>query len=92
MDKNLRNYCLMIIGVCFFAFFLGNGAIPTDIMEARHLATAREMVETGNWLVPTMNGELHIEKPPLPAWIAASVELVLRRPLWPYSCSCSSNG
>jgi 4-amino-4-deoxy-L-arabinose transferase-like glycosyltransferase len=40
-------------------------------MEARNFVTAREMIEKGNWLVPTMNGELRIAKPPLPTWITA---------------------
>ncbi|MCD7900057.1 MAG: glycosyltransferase family 39 protein [Bacteroides sp.] len=46
-------------------------------MESRNLATAQEMVRTGNYLIPTMNGELRLEKPPLPTWIAAVVEQVL---------------
>jgi len=43
-------------------------------MESRNLITAREMTEKGNWLIPTMNGELRLEKPPLPTWEAAIVE------------------
>ena len=43
-------------------------------MEARNLATAQEMVKNGNYLLPTMNGELRLEKPPLPTWIAAGIE------------------
>ena len=30
-------------------------------MESRNLITAREMVSEGNWLIPTMNGELRLE-------------------------------
>ncbi|MEL6986445.1 MAG: glycosyltransferase family 39 protein [Bacteroidota bacterium] len=41
-------------------------------MEARNFTTAREMVEFGNWLIPTMNGELRLEKPPLPTWLTAA--------------------
>ncbi|MGQ1910701.1 ArnT family glycosyltransferase [Marinifilum sp. RC60d5] len=40
-------------------------------MEARNFVTAREIIEKGNWLVPTMNGELRLAKPPLPTWITA---------------------
>lgn len=69
--------CLIIIIVCFFAFFMNNHIIPADLMESRNLATAQEMVRTGNYLIPTMNGELRLEKPPLPTWIAAGVEHVL---------------
>ncbi len=69
--------CTLIIAVCFFTFFIHNTIIPADLMESRNLATAQEMVRTGNYLIPTMNGELRLEKPPLPTWIAAGVEHVL---------------
>lgn len=69
--------CLIILAVCFFAFFINNNIIPADLMESRNLATAQEMVRTGNYLIPTMNGELRLEKPPLPTWIAAGVEHIL---------------
>ncbi len=67
---------LWIIVLCLAAFFLNNNALPTDIMESRNIVTAREMVQDGNWLVPTMNGELRLEKPPLPTWIAAAIESI----------------
>ena len=51
------------------------GVIEVDSMEARNLVTAREIVARNNWLVPTMNGELRIAKPPLPTWFAALVSL-----------------
>ena len=53
-------------------FFANTGALPTDIMEERNVVTAREMVRDGNWLVPTMNGQLRLEKPPLPTWVAGA--------------------
>lgn len=64
----------IIFIVCFFSFFVNNQVIPADLMEARNLATAQEMVTYGNYLLPTMNGEPRLEKPPLPTWIAAGVE------------------
>lgn len=67
---------LTILVVSFFAFFINNRVIPADLMESRNLATAQEMVRTGNYLIPTMNGELRLEKPPLPTWVAAGVEHV----------------
>lgn len=62
--------------LCFVAFFANNGFLRPDIMETRNLETAREMVEGGNWLVPRMNGEYRLEKPPLPTWIAAAAQAV----------------
>lgn len=69
-------YLLLILVVCFFAFFVNNQMIPADLMESRNLATAQEMVREGNFLTPTMNGELRLEKPPLPTWIAAGIEII----------------
>jgi 4-amino-4-deoxy-L-arabinose transferase-like glycosyltransferase len=40
-------------------------------MEARNFITSREMIDNGNWLLTTMNGEARYEKPPLPSWITA---------------------
>ena len=72
-DRNLFYYSILLV-VCFFAFFINNDIIPADLMESRNLATAQEMVRNGNYLLPTMNEELRLEKPPLPTWIAAFVE------------------
>ena len=58
-------------------FFANLDALPTDIMESRNIVTGREMVSDGNWLVPTMNGELRLEKPPLPTWISGIVESIV---------------
>lgn len=68
-NRNLHLFLLLLIA--FFAFVVNNGAIEANIMEARNLTTAREMLQKKNWLEPTMNGELRLEKPPLPTWIAA---------------------
>lgn len=68
-NRNLHFFLLLMIA--FFAFMVNNGAIEANIMEARNLTTAREMLQKNNWLEPTMNGELRLEKPPLPTWIAA---------------------
>lgn len=60
--------------VCLFAFFVNNEIIVPDIMEARNIVTAREMVYEGHWVVPTMNGYIRLEKPPLPTWLTAFTE------------------
>ena len=68
-----KTFVIILAIITFFAF---NDALPTDIMEARNIVTAREIASDGNWLVPTMNGELRLEKPPLPTWIAGAIEEV----------------
>lgn len=70
-----RRRLALLAVFCAVAFFANNTALRPDIMEARNLQTAREMAEGGRWLVPTMNGELRLEKPPLPTWIAAAADI-----------------
>ncbi len=65
---------LLYSGILFTAFL---GSLPADIMEARNFVTAQEMVEYHNWLIPTMNGELRLTKPPLPTWITAAWGMVV---------------
>lgn len=43
----------------------------TGINEGRRALTALEMVRNGNWLIPTMNGHIYIDKPPLLYWLMA---------------------
>lgn len=47
------------------------GLIQTNIMEARNLISAREMVHDGHWIFTTLNNMPRYEKPPLPTWITA---------------------
>lgn len=62
---------LVVALVALAAFFPCNHVLEPDIMEARNLIAAREMVEDGHWIVPTLNGDLRLEKPPLPTWLTA---------------------
>ena len=71
-----RTTKIFLIVICLITFFANIGALPTDIMESRNIITAREMVSDGCWLVPTMNGELRLAKPPLPTWTGGVVELI----------------
>lgn len=63
---------IIMLGVVAFSFFFNLSIQEADIMEARNFITAREMVSDGNWLIPKMNGNVRIEKPPLPTWITAA--------------------
>ena len=59
-------------------FFTNLTVDEPDIMESRNFITAREMLADGNWLIPTMNGELRLEKPPLPTWITAAISSLFK--------------
>lgn len=44
--------------------------------EPRYAQVSREMVDTGEWVVPHLNGETYAHKPPLIFWIAAALRTV----------------
>ena len=39
--------------------------------EGRYAEAARAMVLTGDWIVPRVNGQIHLENPPLLYWLTA---------------------
>ena len=47
-------------------------------MENFNLETALEMTRDGHWLVPTLDGQVRIKKPPLTEWITACGILSLK--------------
>ncbi len=54
------------------SFFLFLGAIPlTSPNEGLYAETAREMLETGERIIPRANGVIYLEKPPLLYWSSA---------------------
>ncbi len=74
--KRATIHLLLLFVLTLFTFIANNGALEANIMEARNLTTAREMLDKGNWFEPTMNGELRFEKPPLPTWATAVTMMV----------------
>lgn len=76
MTRERTTRICLLATLCIITFFVNNHIINTDIMESRNIITAREMVYDGNWIIPTMNGEPRLEKPPLPTWITAVAEMI----------------
>lgn len=58
----------------------GIGAAPLwDDDEPKNAACSLAMLDSGDWVVPTFNGELRVEKPPLVNWVQlAGVSLLGR--------------
>ena len=73
--KNSYQYLILIL-IGIVTFIVNNDTFVPDIMESRNIITAREMVYDNNWIVTTMNGELRLEKPPLPTWLTALAEVI----------------
>ncbi|WP_310397609.1 glycosyltransferase family 39 protein [Hymenobacter sp.] len=64
---------LAVLAVCGCNFFAHLGALEMGLMEVRNFVAAREMAAGGSWLIPTMNGQLRLAKPPLPTWAVATL-------------------
>jgi len=66
---------LVLFGLLFLTLFLFlikvDSVALLDPDEPRYAACAREMIETGNWIVPYFNGEQRLNKPPLFYWLIA---------------------
>lgn len=71
MKINEKSNVVILGFLSILAFFINLGLRPATLMEARNFITAREMVESGNYLVTTLNGNLRFEKPPLPTYLTA---------------------
>jgi 4-amino-4-deoxy-L-arabinose transferase-like glycosyltransferase len=67
----------LVAAVCFaLAAVAFVGGRPLTVHESRLPQTAREMLATGDWLVPRSGGRPWLERPPLPIWIVAGFEAV----------------
>lgn len=70
---NLRHRALIFLALYFLILlFPGTALHLRESTEARYGEIAREMVATGNWLEPHLNGIKHFHKPPLAMWGMAS--------------------
>jgi 4-amino-4-deoxy-L-arabinose transferase-like glycosyltransferase len=71
MTNRTRTDSILLAGFCAFLFFYGLtqfGLIGAD--EPRYAQVAREMLERGDLVTPTLGGQPWLEKPPLYYWQA----------------------
>src|SRR5947199_727639 len=74
MTARTRTDILLLAGFCAFLYFYGLGQfglIGAD--EPRYAQVAREMMERGDWVTPTLGDHPWLEKPPLYYWEAGLV-------------------
>src|SRR5688500_5012370 len=71
---SVRRSSIPVVLLAALAFFagLGRGAIA-DNDEAFYAESAREMVESGDWLTPHFNYEPRFQKPALYYWLTAVI-------------------
>lgn len=61
---------LLVTAVAGSVLLPGTGTAPLwDEDEPKNAACSLAMLDSGNWTVPTFNGELRVEKPPLVNWV-----------------------
>jgi 4-amino-4-deoxy-L-arabinose transferase-like glycosyltransferase len=66
-----RTELLLLIACCIFLLFYGLGAFGLlGADEPRYAQVAREMLDRGDVITPTLNGKPWLEKPPLYYWQA----------------------
>lgn len=58
-------------GSLFILFFNLWGRTLENHDYLRYAEVAKEMIQTGDWIVPRLNGEIFIHKPPLLFWLIA---------------------
>ena len=64
---------LALFALAVLLLFTGLGELGlTDRDEGSNAEAAREMLESGNWVYPTLNGEPRFAKPVLIYWLTAS--------------------
>jgi 4-amino-4-deoxy-L-arabinose transferase-like glycosyltransferase len=77
-DHPFRPSAPLLLALWFLALPLLLAGLGTPVarrtQEARVLETAREMLDSSTWrrwMIPRLNGEIRMQKPPLAYWLAA---------------------
>ncbi|TWT71470.1 glycosyltransferase [Crateriforma conspicua] len=65
----LLEFGLLLVAAVFMLTNLGYPLIDRD--ETRYAEIPREMIATGNWILPQLNFQTYYDKPPLLYWLCA---------------------
>ena len=70
-SKNYKGLLFATAALGLLIFFWGLGSQSLlSLNEGRRALVIKEMFSAGHWLVPTLNGELYLTKPPFFYWVA----------------------
>src|SRR3954470_5930661 len=65
--------CAVVILLCAALYLVGNGRVSLwDRDEPRYAQASRQMLQSGDWVVPQLLGQPRINKPPLIYWCQAT--------------------
>lgn len=67
---------VVIAAVIFLAGIISPPALMDDV-DAVHAQISRNMIQSGDWVIPHLDGVAYMEKAPLPYWLIAICYLVL---------------
>ena len=67
---------LIVAAIVFFGCIISPPALMDDV-DAVHGQIARNMVQSGDWVIAHLNGVPYMEKAPLPYWLIAICYLVM---------------
>ena len=71
---------VVLIAIAWFGFLDHRKLINPD--EGRYAEIPYEMVNSGNWITPRLNGLKYLEKPPLQYWVTAATYKVFGFSEW----------
>ena len=66
---------LLLIALVIGTYFVRGADLTIRGEESRWATVAREMIQTGNWIVPRQQGEPFLSRPPLGNWLIALTSL-----------------
>lgn len=77
---------LAVVALTAIWFALAAGRPVTNPDEGRYAEIPREMLVSGDWVTPHLNGLIYIEKPPLQYWMTALAYSILGPNEWSARC------
>lgn len=75
-DTRFRLFCLLMLATLCLAAGVGLRE-PSPPDEPRFVMAAKDMIDSGNWLVPHRGREFYAEKPPVFMWMQAAGHAVV---------------
>src|SRR4249919_2830465 len=81
--RSMSKRIILTILLCGGLYLLGNGGVSLwDRDEPRYAQASRQMLQSGDWVVPKLLDEPRIKKPPMIYWCQARAMALFER-VWP---------